>query len=246
MALLLSACAAGPETAGTDLTTAEAAKAAEINTRLGVAYMRRGDYERAMTKLQRALDQDPDLYSAHTAIALLYERLNEQEQAGQHYRRALSLRPDDPGSRNNYGRFLCQQGKVEQALAEFERAASDPLYDNREVALANAGLCLLKVERRADAEAYLLQALRANPKLAPALLPMAELRLADGQPLAARGYYQRYLEVAQQTPESLWLGVRIERLLGDRDALGSYELLLRSKYPDSVQTKKLLESEQEQ
>jgi type IV pilus assembly protein PilF len=38
----------------------------------------------------------------------------------------------------------------------------------------------------------------------------------------------------------LWLGIRIERLLGDKDAEASYAMLLRRKYPNSEQTKALL------
>jgi type IV pilus assembly protein PilF len=42
------------------------------------------------------------------------------------------------------------------------------------------------------------------------------------------------------TPETLWLGIRIESILGDKDAEASYALLLRQKYPNSDQTKALL------
>ncbi len=41
-------------------------------------------------------------------------------------------------------------------------------------------------------------------------------------------------------PEMLWLGVRIERKLGNRDAESSYALELRRKYPEAPQTKSLL------
>ena len=60
--------------------------------------------------------------------------------------------------------------------------------------------------------------------------------------LPSRGYLQRYLEIAKHTPKSLWLGIRIERELGDRDALASYALQLENGYPDSQETRLLLES----
>ena len=50
---------------------------------------------------------------------------------------------------------------------------------------------------------------------------------------SARAYLQRYLEVAQHDAKTLWWGIKTERVLGDRDKLASYELLLRSKFPDS-------------
>ena len=64
--------------------------------------------------------------------------------------------------------------------------------------------------------------------------------LDTGPPTAdARAYLQRYAEVAQHTAESLWLGVRTENQLGDKDQMASYGLKLRAKFPDSEQAKYL-------
>ncbi len=43
-------------------------KAAEINMRLGLNYMQRGDYAVALEKLQKALKQNPNLPSATTPL----------------------------------------------------------------------------------------------------------------------------------------------------------------------------------
>jgi type IV pilus assembly protein PilF len=53
--------------------------------------------------------------------------------------------------------------------------------------------------------------------------------------LPARAYLQRYLEIGRHTPQSLWLGIRIERELGDKDALASYTLQLENGFPDSTE-----------
>ena len=71
---------------------------------------------------------------------------------------------------------------------------------------------------------------------------MCDLSFRLGRHLPARGYLQRYAEVARHSPRSLWLGVRIERELDDRDAEASYALQLEKNFPDSAQTKLLLES----
>ncbi|KAB7628401.1 type IV pilus biogenesis/stability protein PilW [Alkalilimnicola sp. S0819] len=241
--LLLAACSSTPTKPPDEAPTTDRGRAAEINTRLGVAYMQRGELEQAMVKLRRALYQDPDYAPAHTTVAVLYQRLGESDKARGHFQRALRLTPDDPGLRNNYGQFLCAEGDTEQALGQFQRAAADPLYERVEIPLANAGLCLLREGDKVRAAEMLRRSLEHNPRLGRALLPMAELRLEQGDALSARGYYQRYLAVSEQNAQSLWLGIRIERVLGDRDALASYALLLRSRYPDSLETKKLLESE---
>ena len=239
--LLLSGCASTPR--GANNAPIDTAKTARINTQLGVAYMREGQHQQAMDRLQKAVQQDPDLADARVAIALLYDRLGETAQAERHYERAIALAPDDPGALNNFGGFLCRQDKWSRAEPMLIKAASDSLYPTPELPLTNAGNCALRAGERDKAETYFLRALNANPGFTPALLRMAELRNEAGHHLSARGFYQRYITVVPQNPESLLLGIQIEKALNNRDAVGSYSLLLKSKFPDSEQTRRLLEME---
>ena len=54
-------------------------EAADANYKLGVGYLRQGKWELAKEKLEKSLDQNPQLTAAHSAIALVYERLGEYE-----------------------------------------------------------------------------------------------------------------------------------------------------------------------
>ena len=45
--------------------------------------------------------------------------------------------------------------------------------------------------------------------------------------------------MATPTAESLWLGVRVERRLGDRNSEASYAMQLRNKFPNSVEARAL-------
>jgi type IV pilus assembly protein PilF len=76
-----------------------------------------------------------------------------------------------------------------------------------------------------------------------ALLELADLNVQKGQFMPARGYFQRYSGIAEHTARSLWLGIQIERKLGDQDALASYMVALKGKFPDSEEAKKLTDSE---
>lgn len=211
---------------------------------LGVAYMERGDRARALDNLTKALQMDPDVPRAHYAIALLYDTMGEEAKARSHYRRALSLDPGYAEARNAYGVFLCRQGDIKSAEKEFLEAAHNPLYTTPDLAYTNAGLCLMAKHDNEDAEKYFRQALQLNPLQPTALLQMAELTYQADKPLNARAYLQRYREVAQHTPESLWLGILSEMKLGDRNAASSYALLLRARFPDSEQARLLQEMEQ--
>ncbi len=206
---------------------------ADVYVKMAVAYLQQGKVSVALTKVKRGLELDSASADAHNVIALIYERLGELDLAEQHYKKALRLNSHDPYILNAYGSFLCSQGRYSEADRHFMAALRNALYPTPEVALTNAGICAdLRLDHE-QAETYYRQALRSNPKFPVALQRMARISFKKQNYLSARGYLQRYLEVAQHTAETLWLGIRIERELGDLDTLASYELLLRAKFPDS-------------
>ena len=207
--------------------------AADVYVKMSIAYLQQGKVDIALTKIKRGLELDPTSADANNIVALIYERLGETELAEQHYKKALDLNANDPYILNAYGSFLCTQEKYQEANLHFMAALRNALYSTPEVALANAGICSTRQGNFDQAETYFRQALRANPRLSTALQRMAAISFENKNYLSARGYLQRYLEVGQHSAETLWLGIRIERELGDLDTLASYELLLRAKFPDS-------------
>ena len=219
--------------------------AAEAYTQLGVEYLREGNYEMSLTKLEKALSLDPDLPATHDAIAVLYEKVGENELAEKHYKKSLSLKPDNARGHNNYGQFLCFQGKYEQAEKQFLLAANDPFYAQSAMALTNAGLCATRIPDNEMAEKYFRMTLQRDPDYAPALLQMGILSFSDGNYLSARAYMQRFQQVAKHNPESLWLAIRTEFALNDHDAWGNYAVALRNNFPKSEQAKLLQEWENE-
>ena len=226
-------------------TGPETTKLADLQTQLGIGYMSEGKFELAWERLDKALQTDPRYSTAHNAMGLLYERLDQTEQARDHYEKAVRFNPHDSSARNNYGSFLCRQGLIDEAEAQFIGAAENPLYQTPEIPYANLGLCMFQQGQKQRAETYLREALRLNPAIPNALIVMSDLSFSDGQELSARAYMQRYAEISNHSARTLWLGVQIERALGDLDTAASYALLLRSNYPDSRETRLLLESETE-
>lgn len=220
-------------------------KLAEVNVQLGIGYMRDGNLDTALKKLQKAVSLDDSYAPAHDALGVLYERLGENAKAARHFSRAVSLDPSNSGMLNNYGQFLCQNGQPEKAQELFKKAVSNPLYASPEVAYTNAGLCALTQKDPKSAETHFRSALTRNPKFAPALYEMADLSYEHHNYLSARGYLQRYLDVTKPTPQSLWLGIRVERQLGNQNAVSSYSMLLKNKFPDSEETRALIESEKQ-
>ena len=239
--LLLAACAT--TASNPDLQTREATNdLALANLNLGIEYMRRGEYERALEKLDKARAADPSYALTYNTYGVLYQRLGETARAEQNFRKALQLRPGESSTLNNYGRFLCQQGRQDEAQKAFASAAANPLYETPEIPIANAAACSMASGQTREAEQSFRRALDINPKLPIALLQMARLSYDQEKFLPARGYLQRYIAVAPHTAESLWLGIRIEQQLGDRNTVSSFALLLRNRFPDSNEARQLRES----
>jgi len=216
--------------------------AADVYVKMSIAYLQQGKIDTALIKIKRGLELDPTSADANNIIALIYERLGELDLAEQHYKKALDLNSNDPYILNAYGSFLCTQGKYQKANLHFMAALKNALYPTPEVALTNAGICSARQGDLNQAETYYRQALRANSKFPTALQQMVKVSVEKKNYLSARGYLQRYLEVGQHSAETLWLGIRIERELGDLDTLASYELLLRAKFPDSEEMRMFEES----
>ncbi len=230
---LSSACQQQQTRADVNTPQHEPNKTAEVNLKLGIEHIREGNNMVALKKLQRAIEIDPTYPEAHSVLGLLYRSLGEYKLAEIHLEKAVDLRPDLSSALNNYGLFLCSQGRAEEGAAMFLRAIENPLNPTPEVAFTNAGLCAYSNGDMLTAETQFRNALQRNPTVVTALLHMSSIAYENKNYLSARGYLQRYLAVAKHTAQSLWLGIRIERELGDRDALSSYELLLRANFPDS-------------
>jgi type IV pilus assembly protein PilF len=214
-------------------------KAARINVQLGATYLDHGNLELANVKLERALQQDPELATAHWTYALLQSRLGRPKLAEKHFRRAIALDPEDSRAHNNYGTFLCNAGRLAEAQAQFDLAVENPLYDQPETALANAGVCALKAQDPEKAETYFRAALDKNPRFVPALAAMARLSFDQGQFEQTQGFLDRFEKIAGHNAGSLLLAVRTEAKLGDRDAASSYAMQLRNKYPESREAAEL-------
>jgi len=247
--LLLAACGSAPAPGPGVVESAPTGSdrnRARIHTELGAGYYARGQYAIALNSLNTALAAEPSYAPAYNILALVRADLREDKEAEEAFRRAISLQPQYSEALNNYGLFLCQRGREEEALSRFEAALANPLYATPETALANAGACTLGRRDAAKAEMYFMRALRRAPGLGMALLGMAEVDYRAGRLLAARGKLKQLADGAELNAQALWLGVRVERSLGDRAAESSYGTQLKRRFPEALQTQWLMMGQYDQ
>ncbi len=243
---LLTGCASsGGGSAGMprqDTTRAQAI--AKIHTELASAYYERTQYAIALQELGAALQADADYAPAFNVRALVRMALREDEQADADFRRSLQLDSANSQTRNNYGWFLCQRGRAKESLQQFRESLKNPLYATPETAYVNLGVCSGKAGLMNEVESNLQRALILRPGMPEALYGLADWSYGSGDYAGAKSYFLRFTQVAPDlTAEQLWLAVRIERKMRDRNSEASYALQLRKRYPDSRETQLLLQGE---
>ena len=217
---------------------------AKVHTELAGLYYERVQFGIALGEIELALQADRNYAPAYYMRGLVHMALHEDREAESDFQQSLRLDKTDPKAHYNYGWFLCQHGKEKESISYFLAALKNPLYETPELAYLNAGRCSKKAGNNKDAEEFLQHALQIRPGLPQALLAMAELSFADGDYTAAKKHFAKFSEKPDNlTAEQLWLAVRIERKVGDRNAEASYGIQLRRRFPDARETQLLIHGE---
>lgn len=239
VAVLLQSCGSQPvqNNAGGEAAQRERAR---IHTELGAGYYQQNQIAIALDEFTAAVGFDPTYSMAYNGLGLVYAALHEDEKADANFKKAIALNPKDSEAHNNYGSFLCAHNRIDESVVQFLGAVKNPLYITPGVAYMNAGLCTLRKPDLKAAEGYFRQALQLDPQLNQAAYQLAKIYYEDKKYLFARDALQNAV-TNSPTAEILWLGILVERQLGDKNAEASYALELRKSYPYSEQTKALMQ-----
>ncbi len=219
-------------------------KSAKVHTELAGLYYERAQLGIAMDELTQALQADQDFAPAYSVRGLVHMALREDKEAEEDFKRSLHLDNTDSDTHNNYGWFLCQRGREKESIPHFMAAIKNPMYTTPGLAYLNAGLCSRRAGNTRDAEEFLQKALVVQPGMAQAMFVLADLNFANGDYFAARKYFADFSQKTDKpTAEQLWLGVRINRKVGDRNSEASYATQLRNRFPDARETQMLIHGE---
>lgn len=251
-AVLLAGCAGNPvgsEAANVELAVSQQAagndarQRAKVHTELGRLYLGEGRHEVALDEARIALASDSGYAPAYNLLGLTYMALRQNELATENFRKALGMAGNDPEINNDYGWFLCQTGKARESLAHFRVAIGNPLFQSPLSALLNAGYCAIQIPDDRLAEGYLLNVLRLDANNRGALYWLADIAYRSNRLDEARLRLQDLHKLIEPTAGSVWLALRVDRKLGDKEGEARYTGLLRRKHRDSLEYQKLMRGE---
>ena len=208
-------------------------EASDVNTEMGLGYLQQNNFELANEKLLKALRQNPESVKANYVYAVLQDKLEQKELAEYHYQKATELDPKNSEAANNFGAFLCRNGRELESEKYFKRAVKNPLYKTPEYAYTNAAICLLKVDKVEAGKENLRKALAAKSDFGPALLALGDVLYKQRDFSNAKIYLDRYHQVSQPSPRSLWLAIRNTLELDDQGDIKELAQRLETEFPDS-------------
>ena len=189
----------------------------------------------ALDELKQALAADPSYAEAYNLRGLIYMRLNDIRLAEDSFRRALALNARDPNTQHNYGWLLCQQGRYAESFEAFRQVLTHATYGDRAKTLMAQGLCEARAGRLEDAERSLSRSYELDPGNPITGYNLASLLYRRGEFARSQFYIRRINNSELANAETLWLGVRVERRMNNREAMLQLAEQLRRRFPQSAE-----------
>ena len=243
-ALLLGGCAGGAGTPGaqaggnrndmvTESDESDGRKRARIRVELASNYFQQGQTNVALDELKQALVADPNYADAYNLRGLVYMRLNDNALAEDSFRRAMTLNPRDGDVLHNYGWLLCQQNRHSESTAMFGRAIALPSYAGQAKTLMTQGVCQMRAGDRTAGERSLLSSYELDAGNPVTGYNLASALFQRGDLVRSQFYIRRLNNSNFANAETLWLGIKVERGLGNREAMLQLADQLRKRYGQS-------------
>lgn len=211
----------------------EAQKRARLRLELAVAYFDKGQTTDALDHLKQSIAADPRLFEAYNLRGLIYMRLNDMPLAEESFRRALAINPKAASVQHNYGWMLCQQSRFPESAQLFNDALANPAYGERAKTWMAMGLCQMKGGQLADAESSFIRSYELDAGNPITAYNLSQLLYQRAEYVRAQFYVRRLNNSELANAESLWLGIKVERRMENRDAMAQLSAQLKKRYPQS-------------
>ncbi len=216
-------------------------EAARTRISLGLNYLTRGDTTQALFNLERARSMAPNLPEVYNALAFYYQTVGEHSQAENAYKEAIVKDANNADAYNNYGAFLCQIERFEDAERLLLSAISKPGYIRVAESYENLALCMLEQDSFDSARSYLSSSISHNGTRVSSLINSASVNYAMGNLVEAKTDLSRLQRLGRVSARSTLLSFLVAEKQGDVPTMRHAEQLLLSLYIDSDEARLLLQ-----
>lgn len=242
--LVLAGCAgsqspvqsrAGANEPYTESDEPDTRRRARIRTELASAYLAEGKTEFALDEIKQAQAADPNYSPAYTVRGVIHLQMQDGPGAEANFQRAIQLNPQDADALHNLGFLRCDAGQYAQAQPLFERALAVSGYSRPGNTWLAQGICQARAGQFEAAERSLARALEFDAGNPITIYNLANILLKRGDAQRAQFHARRLNNSELANAESLWLGMRIERRLGNTESVRQLGDQLRRRFPDSTE-----------
>ena len=208
---------------------------------LAMGYLNMGNTTQAKINLEKAKRFAPNLTKVYTAYAHYYDVVDEPEQAISAFEKALSIDSKDADTLNNYGVFLCKEGRYKESEDNMLSAISVPGYALVSKSYENLAICQLEANKFDKAEMYLAKSISHSPSSSSALLKMLRLQYAMENYEQGETYLRRYEKSTRRfTPNALALAYKLHKKQRKTRIANNYAGMLVKMFPNSYEAKQFM------
>jgi type IV pilus assembly protein PilF len=237
LATLLLGCQSVPVDSSAKAVDANA-EASEFNLQAGLGYLRQQQYQRALLKFEKALQQDETNLEAAMGQAAALQSLGRRIQAETVYEDLLADFPKRYEPASAYAGLLCEQQRFQEAESILLTALKKGAFASGDQIYLRLARCAVRGQRNDLAGLYLDRAEAIASETKSGAGGVAEITLQR----AWLAYGQQRFETAQQQleafertsplrPEAVRLGYLIAKAQNNVERMATYGQILRQNYP---------------
>ncbi|MBB3167972.1 type IV pilus biogenesis/stability protein PilW [Simiduia aestuariiviva] len=208
-------------------------KALETHIRLGLGYISESNLDSARFHLNKAAQIEPRDPGVLNGKGLLFQLEGEPKLAEKSFKEALRQDRNFTQARLNYATFLYNKERYQEAYENYEIAAEDLNYDRRAIALYGVGISAQKVGREDRAVAAFSHSVLLQRNLSASHLELADHYLKQQDFAKAKQHLTQFETYSRPSARSLWIGIQIERIFGNKDKEASQVMSLKNMFPYS-------------
>lgn len=164
----------------------------------------KGEAIQSLTEAMKAEDADPKNEEVQNFLGLLYAERGDSEKAKAYFTKAIKVKPDYSEARNNLCAFQLQDGKLDEALFQCQKAVENVTYTTPERAYNNMAMIYEKKGDQAKASEMHTKALIHNKKFVFSLLYLGKTSYEKRDYKKAKEFLQSADEACVASPVGAW------------------------------------------